>query len=245
MNLENKICLVTGGARGIGREIVQTYAEAGAEMIYALDMGFDGFDELISRYKNIRTSILNVTEPEAVKASVAEILTKEGRIDVLVNNAGITRDNLIQRMSNEDWDAVLAVNLSGVFNMTREVGPQMMRQGSGSIVNMSSIVALAGNVGQTNYAATKGGVISMTKTWAREFSRKGAKVRVNAIAPGFIRTPMTEKVPQKVLDAVISKTMLGRMGEPEDVAKAALWLASESSDFITAQVIGVDGGLLL
>jgi 3-oxoacyl-[acyl-carrier protein] reductase len=140
---------------------------------------------------------------------------------------------------------VIAVNLTGVFNMARAVGPIMMEQGAGSVINMASIVALAGNVGQSNYAATKGGVVSMTKTWAKEFARKGAKVRVNAIAPGFIRTPMTEKVPEKILDAMVAKTLLGRMGEPEDIANAALWLASDASAFVTAQVVSVDGGLTL
>jgi 3-oxoacyl-[acyl-carrier protein] reductase len=180
-----------------------------------------------------------------VKETVDTIFAEEGSIDVLVNNAGITRDGLIQNMSDEDWNAVIAVNLTGVFNMAREIGPKMMTQGSGSIINMASIVALTGNVGQSNYAATKGGVVSMTKTWAKEFARKGAKVRVNAIAPGFIRTPMTEKVPQKILDSMVSKTLLARMGEPDDIANCALWLASDYSSFVTAQTISVDGGLVI
>jgi 3-oxoacyl-[acyl-carrier protein] reductase len=245
MKIEGKVCLVTGGARGIGRKIVETYAAAEAKAVYALDMGFDGFDEVTDKYANVKSAQLNVTDAAAVKEIIEKIWTDEGRIDVLVNNAGITRDGLIQNMSDEDWNAVISVNLTGVFNMGREVGPKMMGQGSGSIINMASIVALTGNVGQSNYAATKGGVVSMTKTWAKEFARKGAKVRANAIAPGFIRTPMTEKVPQKILDSMVSKTLLARMGEAEDIANAALWLASDYSSFVTAQTISVDGGLVI
>ena len=245
MKLDGMVCLVTGGARGIGRKIVETFAAAGAKAVYALDMGFDGFEEVTSAHANVKSEVLNVTDSAAVNETVAKIKEAEGKIDVLVNNAGITRDNLVQKMTDDEWNAVIAVNLTGVFHMARAVGPLMMEQGAGSVINMASIVALAGNVGQSNYAATKGGVVSMTKTWAKEFARKGAKVRVNAIAPGFIRTPMTEKVPEKILDAMVSKTLLGRMGEPEDIANAALWLASDAAAFVTAQVISVDGGLTL
>ena len=245
MQLDDKVCLVTGGARGIGRKIVEFYAAAGAKAVYALDMGFDGFDEVTAAHANVKSHVLNVTDSAAVAKAVASIHEAEGQIDVLVNNAGITRDNLIQKMTDDEWSAVIAVNLTGVFNMARAVGPLMMEQGSGSIISMASIVALDGNVGQSNYAATKGGVVSMTRTWAKEFARKGAKIRVNAIAPGFIRTPMTETVPEKILDAIVGKTLLGRMGEPEDIANAALWLASDASAFVTAQVISVDGGLRL
>ncbi len=245
MRLESKVCVVAGGARGIGRTIVEAYAAAGAKAVYAIDMGFDGFEEVAAKHESVQTVVLDVTDSAAVNAAVERIQAGEGRIDVLVNNAGITRDNLIQKMTDEEWNAVIAVNLTGVFNMARAVGPLMMEQGEGSVINMASIVALTGNVGQSNYAATKGGVVSLTKTWAKEFARKGAKVRVNAIAPGFIRTPMTEKVPEKVLDMMVGKTLQGRMGEPEDVANAALWLASDESSFVTAQVISVDGGLVI
>ncbi len=245
MKIEGKVCLVTGGARGIGRKIVETFAAAEAKAVYALDMGFDGFDEVTVKYPNVKSAVCNVTDSAGVKEVVEKIWGDEGRIDVLVNNAGITRDGLIQKMSDEDWNSVIAVNLTGVFNMGREIGPRMMNQGTGSIINMASIVALTGNVGQSNYAATKGGVVSMTKTWAKEFARKGAKVRSNAIAPGFIRTPMTEKVPEKILDSMVSKTLLARMGEPQDIADAALWLASDYSSFVTAQTISVDGGLVI
>ncbi len=244
MNLKNKICLVTGGARGIGRAIVEAFAAAGAETVYAGDLVFDGFEEVTRKYPAVRTLDLNVTDVESVSKAVEQVLAENGRIDVLVNNAGITRDGLVQKMSDDDWNAVVNVNLKGVFNMTRAVAPHMIEAGVGSVINMASVVALDGNIGQTNYAATKGGVVSMTKTWGKEFARKGAQVRVNALAPGFIRTPMTETVPEKVLNLMVSKTPLGRMGEPEDIANAATFLASDSASFITCQVLRVDGGLV-
>ncbi len=244
MQLDGKICVVTGGARGIGRAMVERFAEAGAKRVYAADLQFDGFDEVTDAHECVKSISLNVTDSENVKSVIGEILDAEGRIDVLVNNAGITRDALIQKMTDAEWDAVVAVNLTGVFNVTREVGPVMAVAGSGVIINMSSVVGIDGNVGQSNYAATKGGVISMTKTWAKELARKGAQVRVNAIAPGFIRTPMTESVPQKILDGIVGRTPLGRMGEASDVASCALFLASDESGFITGQTIRVDGGLV-
>lgn len=245
LNVAGKVCLVTGGARGIGRTIVETLAAAGAECVYAADMAFDGFDEVTGTHGNVKQLELNVTDSAAVNAAVEQVASEAGRLDVVVNNAGITRDGLIQNTGDDEWDAVVNVNLKGVFLITRAVAPVMMEAGSGCIINMASIVGLDGNVGQTNYSATKGGVISMTRTWAKEFARKGAKVRVNAIAPGFIRTPMTEKVPQKILDSIVGKTPLGRMGEPQDIANMALYLASEAGAFITGQAIRVDGGLVL
>jgi 3-oxoacyl-[acyl-carrier protein] reductase len=244
MNLEHKVCLVTGGARGIGRAIVEAFAAAGAETVYAGDLAFDGFEEVEQRFSQVKRVQLNVTDPAGVETGVKTVLDAEGRIDVLVNNAGITRDGLVHKLSDEDWDAVVDVNLKGVFLMTRAVAPAMMEAGSGVVINMASVVGLDGNIGQSNYAATKGGVVSMTKTWSKEFARKGAQVRCNAIAPGFIRTPMTEKMPEKVLDMMVSKTTLGRMGEATDVANAATFLASEAANFITGQVLRVDGGLV-
>ena len=164
---------------------------------------------------------------------------------MLVNNAGITKDAMLHKMSDADWDAVIGVNLKGVFLMTRAVAPRMVEKGSGSIISIASIVGLDGNIGQTNYAASKGGIVAMTKGWAREFARKGAKVRANAVSPGYTRTPMIESVPAKVLEPIIARTPLGRLAEIQDIANAVLFLACDESAFITGQVLRVDGGLTL
>ncbi|SFB90468.1 3-oxoacyl-[acyl-carrier-protein] reductase [Brevinema andersonii] len=238
MKLQGKIVVVTGAKRGIGFKISETLAKEGAK-VYATDLGVGD-----SSNPNIEFVDLNVTDRENIQKFISEI-AKKGNIDILVNNAGITSDALIQKMTEDQWDKVLDVNLKGVFNMTQAVAPVMMGNGSGSIINMASIVGIYGNIGQTNYAATKAGVIGMTKVWAKEFARKGAQVRVNSIAPGFIRTPMSDAVPQNIIDFMISRTPLGRVGEPQDVANAVLFLASDDSSFITGQVLGVDGGLVM
>jgi len=245
MPLEGKVCLVTGAGRGIGRAVVARLAREGARAVIACDVSSEGFPELERSQDSVRVRQLDVTDAAAVALAVAEISAELGCIDVLVNNAGITRDALLQKMTDEQWAAVLAVNLTGVFFVTKAVAPGMMARRSGSIVNLASIVALDGNVGQSNYAASKGGVIALTRTWAREFARKGAQVRVNAVAPGFIRTPMTEKIPRDILEGIVSRVPLGRMGEPEDVAGLVAFLAGEESSYITGQVIRVDGGLVL
>jgi 3-oxoacyl-[acyl-carrier protein] reductase len=245
MPLEGKVCLVTGAGRGIGRAVVARLAREGAQAVIACDVSSEGFPELERSQDSVRVRLLDVTDAAAVARAVTEISTELGGIDVLVNNAGITRDALLQKMTDEQWAAVLAANLTGVFFVTRAVAPGMMARRSGSIVNLASIVALDGNVGQSNYAASKGGVIALTRTWAREFARKGAQVRVNAVAPGFIRTPMTEKIPRDILEGIVSRVPLGRMGEPEDVAGLVAFLAGEESSYITGQVIRVDGGLVL
>ena len=203
------------------------------------------FPALQKEFPAITGAVVDVTDSAAVNALVAKIRAESGGIDVLVNNAGITRDALIQKMTDDDWDAVINVNLKGVFVMTRAVAPVMMEAGAGSIVSISSIVGLDGNIGQSNYAATKGGVVAMTKGWAREFARKGAKVRVNAVSPGYTRTPMIATVPEKVLEPIIAKTPLGRLAEVRDIANAVLFLASDEAAFITGQVLRVDGGLVL
>lgn len=243
MSVKDLVCVVTGGGRGIGRTIVEQFAAEGAKIVIAADVSDGTFSEMEKAFGNVKGMILDVQDSEAIARFTEQIVTEYGSIDVLVNNAGVTRDNLIQKMPEEDWDFVININLKGVFNMTKYIAPRMMEKGSGSIINMSSVVGVYGNVGQTNYAASKGGVISMTKSWAKEFARKGAKIRVNAVAPGFIRTPMTDKVPQKVLDIMESNTALGRLGEPEDIANAVTFLAGDKSVFITGQVLGVDGGL--
>ena len=242
--MEGKVCVVTGGGRGLGRAIVERLAQGGARAVWACDLSDEGFTALEGTLAVARGRLLDVTDPQAAERFVAEVTAELGGIDVLVNNAGITQDALIQKMSDEQWGQVLSVNLTGVFVMTRAVAPGMMERGFGSIVNMASIVGIDGNIGQSNYAATKGGVIAMTRSWAKEFARKGAKVRVNAVAPGFIRTPMTAKIPEKVLESIVARVPLGRMGEPTEVAELVAFLAGDLSAYITGQTIRVDGGLV-
>jgi 3-oxoacyl-[acyl-carrier protein] reductase len=239
MRLNGKIALITGGAAGIGAECAKRFASEGAK-VYAGDL-----KPLTFEAENVHFISLNVTDTASCEAAVKEILEKHGRIDIHVNNAGITRDALIQKMTDEMWDAVINVNLKGVFNLTRLVGPAMMQSGYGSIISISSVVGEFGNIGQTNYAATKAGVIGMTKTWAKEFARKGANVRCNAIAPGYCMTDILKTVPQELLDKFASMTMLGRLGQPEEVANAALFLASDEASYITGHVLDVNGGMRL
>jgi len=243
--MEGKVCVVTGGARGIGRAIVDRFAEEGARMVFALDVSDAGFPELEAGRANVRGAVVNVTDTVQIQAFVDKVVAEFGALDALVNNAGITKDALIHKMSDDDWAAVINVNLTGVFKMTRAVAPQMMAQGKGAIVSISSVVGLDGNIGQSNYAATKGGVVAMTKGWAKEFARKGAKVRANSVSPGYCRTPMIETVPEKVLEPIIAKTPLQRLAMPVDIANAVLFLCSDESEFITGQVLRVDGGLVL
>ena len=245
MRLNGKVCVVTGGAQGIGRGIVETFAREGAERVWALDLKDAEFPALQKSFPAVTGVAVDVTDSAAVNALVERIRRESSRVDILVNNAGITRDALIQKMTDADWDAVINVNLKGVFIMTRAVAPLMMEAGKGAIVSISSVVGLDGNIGQTNYAATKGGVVSMTKGWAREFARKGARVRVNAVSPGYTRTPMIASVPEKVLEPIIARTPLGRLAEIRDIANAVLFLSCDESEFITGQVIRVDGGLVL
>lgn len=239
--MHNKICIVTGAAQGIGRKIVELFSQAGAAKIYACDIQH-GDSEVL---KNVIPVTLNVCDRKAIQEVVNKIQQQDGHIDVLVNNAGVTRDNLINKMTEQDWDLVIDINLKGVFNMTQAVAPIMMENNTGSIITMSSVVGTDGNIGQSNYAATKGGVIAMTKGWAKEFARKGAKVRANCVAPGFVVTPMTKDLPEKVIDHMIAKTPLGRMATAEDIANGVLFLASEKSSFITGQTLKIDGGLVI
>ncbi len=239
LRLENKIAVVTGASQGIGKEIAIKFANEGAKVI-ALDMNKLGYE-----YENVFGYEVNVTDREGLGELFGQVTKEFGQIDILVNNAGITRDALIHKMSEDMWDLVIDVNLKGVFNVTQIVGPQMMQNKKGSIINISSIVGEYGNVGQTNYAATKAGVIGMSKTWAKEFARKGANVRVNSIAPGYINTEMMQTVPEKILDAMRAKTMLGRLGEPTEIANAALFLASDESSYVTGHNLSVNGGMRL
>lgn len=237
--MEGKVALVTGGAAGIGAECAKRFAQEGA-IVYAGDLR-----PLTYEAENVFFVSLNVADVPSCEAAVHEIMEKHGRIDVLVNNAGITRDALVHKMTDEMWDIVVNVNLKGVFNLARIIGPSMMEAGKGSIVNISSVVGEYGNIGQTNYAATKAGVIGMTKTWAKEFARKGAAVRCNAIAPGYCMTDILKTVPQELLDKFASMTMLGRLGQPEEIAAAALFLASDESSYVTGHVLSVNGGMRL
>ena len=239
MRLEGKIAIITGGAKGLGGEMAQLFAKEGAKVI-AADMM-----PLTFEAENVEFYQLNVTDGAACEALFQYAKVKFGRIDVLVNNAGITKDAMTRKMTDEQWDAVMAVNLKGVFNLTRHVGPFMQTQGSGSIINISSVVGIFGNIGQANYAATKAAVLGLTKTWAKEFSLKGGNVRVNAIAPGYIMTDILKTVPQDLLDKFAAMTMLGRLGQPHEIADAALFLASDESSYITGQTLQVDGGMRL
>jgi len=239
MRLEDKVCIVTGGANGLGAEMAQLFAREGAKVI-AADMSDLSFEAA-----NVEGAILNVTNADECEKFYNSVIEKYGKIDVLVNNAGITRDALTHKITDEMWDVVIDVNLKGVFNLTKHVGLQMMKDGGGSIINISSVVGEYGNVGQANYAATKAGVIGLSKTWAKEYARKGAPVRVNAIAPGYIMTDILKTVPQELLDKFAKTTMLGRLGEPEEIAKAALFLASDESSYITGHTLSVNGGMRL
>jgi 3-oxoacyl-[acyl-carrier protein] reductase len=239
MRLEGKVCVVTGGANGIGAEMSKLFAKNGAKVI-AADMG-----DLAYTAENVEGYKLNVTDPEACEAFFNFVVEKYGKIDVLVNNAGITRDALTHKITDDMWNMVIDVNLKGVFNLTKFVGPHMMTIGAGSIINISSVVGEYGNVGQANYAATKAGVIGLTKTWAKEFARKGAAVRVNAIAPGYVMTDILKTVPQDLLDKFAKKTMLGRLGQPEEIAAVALFLASNDASYVTGHTLSTNGGMRL
>ncbi len=239
MRLENKVAIVTGGARGLGQAMAELFAKEGAKVI-AADMGDLGYSN-----PNVEGYKLNVANGEDCKAFFDYVMEKYGKIDILVNNAGITRDSLTRKMTDDQWNLVLDVNLKGVFNLTRYVGPQMQSQGGGSIINISSVVGEFGNIGQANYAATKAGVIGLTKTWAKEFALKGGNVRVNAIAPGYTMTDILKTVPQDLLDGFAKQTMLGRLGQPEEIAYPALFLASDEASYITGHVLSVNGGMRL
>lgn len=237
--LEGKVAVVTGGAQGIGQCISETFAREGAKVI-AVDMS-----DLSYTCENVEGYKLNVTKRSDIEQFIADTVKKYGHIDILVNNAGITRDALVNKMTEEMWDLVIDVNLKGVFNLTQAIAPVMLEQKTGSIINIASVVGEYGNVGQSNYAATKAGVIALAKTWAKEFSRKGEAIRVNSVAPGYVNTEMMKTVPDKVLDPIRAKTMLGRLGEPQEIANAVLFLASDEASFITGHNLSVNGGLRL
>jgi len=239
MRLENKIAVVTGGAKGLGMEMALRFASEGAKVI-AVDMV-----ELSYKNPNVEGYILNVTNPANCKEFFDYVIENYGKIDILVNNAGITRDSMTRKMTDEQWDLVIDVNLKGVFNLVRYIGPQMETIGGGSIINISSVVGEYGNIGQANYSATKAGLLGLTKTWAKEFARKGVPVRVNAIAPGYIMTDILKTVPEELLNKFAQLTMLKRLGQPAEIANEALFLASDEASYVTGHTLSVNGGMRL
>lgn len=245
MLLKDKKALITGGSRGIGREIVLAFLKEGASVWFVDLAEGDSMAEFQEIAAGTGATVAyrecNVANEESVSEAVGAILDESGGLDVLVNNAGITRDNLLFRMSADEWNSVLSVNLTSAFFLSKIVLRQMAKQRSGSVINISSIVGIIGNGGQTNYSASKAGMIGFTKSAAREVAPRG--VRVNAVAPGFINTKMTQALNEDQQNALKQQIPMGRIGEPEDVAKAALFLASDLSTYLTGQVIHVTGGL--
>ena len=245
MKLKNKIAVITGSAGGIGLATARKFALEGAKVIL-WDINSEKLkiacDE-ISILTQAKSSIVNVCNLQEVQSNLQEIVHEFGAVDIMVANAGITRDAMLHKMNAEQWSQVIDVNLRGVFHCGQAVAQIMREQESGVILSTSSVVGLDGNVGQTNYAAAKAGVIAMTKTWAKELGSKG--IRVNAVAPGFTATEMINTIPPKVIEMVVHKTPLARIGQPEEIASAYCFLASEDASFITGQVLCVDGGMTL
>jgi len=244
--LKDKVVIITGSARGIGFSIAEAFARNGAISVI-LDLNQEDIDKAVQKIDDLGFRALgfaaNVTDPDAIAAVFKEIVGQLGRIDVLINNAGITKDGLIMKMKESDWDAVIAVNLKGTFVCSQKVCRYMLKQRSGSIINIASVIGIMGNAGQANYAASKGGIIALTKSTAKEFASRG--IRVNAVAPGFIKTEMTEILSQEVVDKYSEAIPLRRMGLPKDVADLCVFLASDEADYITGQTINVDGGLIM
>jgi 3-oxoacyl-[acyl-carrier protein] reductase len=250
MRLKDKVCLITGGAAGIGKATAIRFAQEGAKVVLC-DLVEEAGVQTAQEVGGVFYKV-NVADRQQVQTWVDGVFQKFGRIDVLVNNAGVLRDGLfvrvkegqlVKQMSEADWDLVIDVNLKGTFNCAQAVSPYMINQGGGVILNATSVVGLDGNFGQTNYVATKAGVIGMTKVWARELGRYN--IRVNAVAPGFTLTEMVRQMPEKILEGMVSHTPLGRMGEPSDIANAYLFLASEEASFISGTVLRVDGAIVV
>jgi 3-oxoacyl-[acyl-carrier protein] reductase len=252
MRLKDKVTLITGGAAGIGKATAQRFAEEGGQVVIC-DLNQEAGEALVEELGSDHAFYrVDVTDRAAVQTWVDDVTARYGRIDVLINNAGVLRDNqlvkvkdgeLVKQMPEADFDLVVDVNLKGVFNCAQAVAPYMIRAGRGVILNATSVVGLDGNFGQTNYVATKAGVIGMTRVWARELGRYN--VRVNAVAPGFTATEMIMAMPEKILEGMRARTPLGRMGQPRDIANAYLFLASDEASFITGAVLRVDGGIVV
>jgi len=248
--LKGKTALITGGTAGIGKAIACLYAEHGADVVI-LGTNQERADQALKEIEaskadpsqKVATYLVDVSKSKEVDQIVEQILKSWGKIDILVNNAGITRDNLLMKMSEEDWDQVINVNLKSIYNTCRALSRPMMKARTGTIINISSIIGLTGNAGQVNYAASKSGMIGFTKSLAKELASRG--VRANCVAPGYIETQMTEGLSQPIKEAILTKIPLSRIGQPRDIAHAALFLASDLASYITGQVLTVDGGMVM
>jgi len=246
MRLRDKVAVITGGANGIGLETSYLFAREGAKVAIAdFDEGSGLYHakELKNQGYEAEFIQVDVTDPDSVKSMVADIISRFQTIDILINNAGITRDALLAKMSDEEFQQVIDVNVKGVFHCTQAVIPYMLEKGKGKIINTSSVSGVYGNIGQTNYAASKAAVIGMTKSWAKELGKKG--INVNAVAPGFTETSMTKKVPENVLQQIVAMIPLRRLGKPSDIAYAYLYLASDESNYVNGAVLHVDGGIMM
>lgn len=246
-DLTGKTAIITGASRGIGAEIAKRFAQAGAKVVVNYSGSQEKAEAVVASIKENGGEAIavkaNVSDAESVKAMVEEAMAAFGSVDILVNNAGITRDNLMMRMKEDEWDDVINTNLKGVFVCTKAVTRQMMKQRSGRIVNIASIVGVMGNAGQANYVASKAGVIGLTKTTARELASRG--ITANAVAPGFITTDMTDALNDEIQQSMMAQIPLGRFGKPEEVAKAALFLASDEASYMTGQTLHLDGGMVM
>lgn len=247
MNLLDKTAIITGGSRGIGKAIALKLAKKGANIVVNYTSNSSKAEEVVNEIKKMGREAMavkaDVSNPDDVKNLIKETEKKFSSIDILINNAGITRDTLLIRMKEDDWDKVMSVNLKGTFLCTKLVGKKMMKQRSGNIVNIASVVGIIGNAGQANYSASKAGIIGFTKSTAKELSSRG--INVNAVAPGFIETEMTKKLSEEVVENYAKNIPLGKMGKPEDVANVVSFLCSEEASYITGQVINVDGGMVM
>ncbi len=247
IDLKGKVALITGGAKGIGKAIVEILSEAGCDVVIAdlmKDIAIATSEEVKDKYKNKTFPIdVDVSKYNSVEKCVKSVIESFGKIDILINNAGVTRDTLILRMTPEDWDFVININLKGTFNFTKVVSSYMIKERYGRIVNIASIVGLTGNAGQSNYSASKGGVIALTKTTAKEFASRN--ITCNAVAPGFIDTEMTRKLPEKVREDMVKMIPMKNYGMPDDVANAVLFFVSDMAKYITGQCLVVDGGMVM
>jgi len=242
MRLKDKVAIVTGGAKGIGFATAKRFAQEGAKVMIA-DVNSDAVKAAVDLIPGSEAYVVNVTDRASIEAAVDQIMQRHGRIDILINNAGITQDARLVKMTEAQFDTVIDVNLKGVFNCTQLVVPHMLEAGKGAVVNASSVVGIYGNFGQTNYCATKFGVIGFTKTWARELGSKG--IRVNAVCPGFIATDMVKAMPENILQDIERRSWLGRLGTPEEMANVYLFLASDEASYVNGLALEASGGISL